>query len=304
VTRPPVVYGDLALHVVAEWPEAAFGLGPVELMAGASAGTVAGQLAALGHPPVLVGVTGADAAGALVRAELEALGVDCRLVEAIPGPTTRVLALVAPGDRRAMAVAPGADWPSAGWAAREPPWPGAPDDLAYIPGFPGFESTVRSLVGRGARVVADAGFLPLLSDRTRLRAHATGLAPGLEVLVLSGGGVAEPENRALADVCLAAGARAVVTTLGPDGLLATTAQGTVHQPAHLVEARNSLCAGDSVVAGLIAGLAEGLPLEPALALGQAVAAARIAELATFARRPSPLAGEEAEGRRGGRSGQC
>lgn len=285
MTRCPVVYGDLALHVVAERPDAAFAVGAVELMAGSSAGTVAGQLAALGHPPALVGVTGDDGAGALVRGELEALGVDCRLVTAVRGPTTRVLALVAPGDVRTMAVAPGADWRAAGWTEREPPWPGAPGDIAYVPGFPGFEGTVRALCRLGARVVADAGFLPLLADRARLRAHATGLAPGLEVLVLSGGGVPEAENRALAGACAAAGARAVVTTLGRDGLLLTTAAGTVRHPARRVEVRNSLCAGDSVVAGLIAGLTEGLALEQALALGQAVAAARITLLAGFPSRP-------------------
>jgi tagatose 6-phosphate kinase len=78
---------------------------------------------------------------------------------------------------------------------------------------------------------------------------------------------------------LAAGAGAAVVSLGGDGLLAVTGEGTWHAAGRRV-AGNPTGAGDAVVAGLAHGLVLGWPwaerLRHAAALGTAAAAAPVA----------------------------
>ncbi len=76
---------------------------------------------------------------------------------------------------------------------------------------------------------------------------------------------------------MAAGARAVVVSLGSDGLLAVTGEGSWRAAPPGPVAGNPTGAGDAVVAGLAHGLASGTPwperLRQAAALGTATAAA-------------------------------
>jgi 1-phosphofructokinase family hexose kinase len=78
----------------------------------------------------------------------------------------------------------------------------------------------------------------------------------------------------------AAGPRAVVVTLGPDGLHADTEEGSWQVSPPAVVAGNATGAGDSVAAGLVHGLVAGQPwaerLRHAVALGTAAAAAPVA----------------------------
>jgi 1-phosphofructokinase family hexose kinase len=78
----------------------------------------------------------------------------------------------------------------------------------------------------------------------------------------------------------AAGARAVVATLGGEGLLAVTEEGSWRVRPPAVVAGNATGAGDAVAAGLAHGLALGRPwaerLRHAVALGAATAAAPVA----------------------------
>lgn len=82
---------------------------------------------------------------------------------------------------------------------------------------------------------------------------------------------------AAADKLRAAGAQAVVVSLGPDGLLAATADGRWHAYPPGAVAGNATGAGDAVAAGLAHALVRGLPwkerLRHAVALGTASAAA-------------------------------
>ncbi|MFE0463017.1 1-phosphofructokinase family hexose kinase [Kitasatospora sp. NPDC058965] len=78
-----------------------------------------------------------------------------------------------------------------------------------------------------------------------------------------------------------AGARTVVASLGPEGLLAVTPEGSWRaRPPHPV-AGNPTGAGDAAVAALAAGLATGAPWQPVLARAVALSAAAVA---------APLAG--------------
>jgi tagatose 6-phosphate kinase len=78
----------------------------------------------------------------------------------------------------------------------------------------------------------------------------------------------------------ATGPGAVVATLGADGLLAVTEDGSWVAAPPAAVAGNATGAGDAVAAGLAYGLAAGLPwderLRHAVALGTAVAAAPVA----------------------------
>ncbi|MFD0270213.1 1-phosphofructokinase family hexose kinase [Streptomyces sp. NPDC127106] len=71
------------------------------------------------------------------------------------------------------------------------------------------------------------------------------------------------------------GAHAVVTSLGPEGLLAATAEGTWQAAPPRTLAGNPTGAGDSAVAGLLAGLVEGLDWPDRLARAVALSAATV-----------------------------
>ncbi|NUS04997.1 MAG: 1-phosphofructokinase, partial [Nonomuraea sp.] len=76
------------------------------------------------------------------------------------------------------------------------------------------------------------------------------------------------------------GADAVVVSMGADGLLAVTGEGTFRARMPYTVAGNPTGAGDSLVAGLALGLVEGSPwperLRRAAALGAAAVAAPVA----------------------------
>ncbi|MCB5178859.1 1-phosphofructokinase family hexose kinase [Streptomyces antimicrobicus] len=71
------------------------------------------------------------------------------------------------------------------------------------------------------------------------------------------------------------GAHAVVTSLGPDGLLAVTPEGTWQAAPPRTLAGNPTGAGDSAVAGLLSALAEGLDWPERLARAVALSAATV-----------------------------
>ena len=78
------------------------------------------------------------------------------------------------------------------------------------------------------------------------------------------------------------GARAVAASLGADGMLLVTPDGTWSAAAPERLAGNPTGAGDSAVAGLLSGLAEGLPWPDRLARAVALSAATVR---------APVAGE-------------
>lgn len=93
-------------------------------------------------------------------------------------------------------------------------------------------------------------------------------------------GADRPAVAAVARELRAAGAQAVVASLGADGLLATTEDGSWQATPPAAVAGNATGAGDAVAAGLVHGLVLGRPwderLRHAVALGTAAAAAPVA----------------------------
>lgn len=85
-----------------------------------------------------------------------------------------------------------------------------------------------------------------------------------------GGGVAEPE--ALAKALRARGPGAVLVSLGAEGLCWVDGDGARRVPARPVKAVDTVGAGDTLVGALVTALAEGQPIDRALAFAQAAAA--------------------------------
>ena len=67
----------------------------------------------------------------------------------------------------------------------------------------------------------------------------------------------------------------LVLSLGPQGALLATADGCQRFAAIPVEARSTVGAGDSMLAGIVLGLSRGLPLRDAVRFGMAAGAAAL-----------------------------
>jgi tagatose 6-phosphate kinase len=273
---------DITYRVPALRPHAAHRVTDVTERPGGKGLNVARVLAALGHEVTVTGFAG-GATGRVVRERLT--GVTDALVP-VTGATRRTVAVVdeRTGDTTQLNE-PGPVVTPAEWSA--------------------FQETYEALVGR-ARAVALCGSLP---PGVPVGAYAglvrTARAAGTPVLLDTSG---EPLRRAVAarpdlikpnadelaeltgsyeplratQDARRRGARSVVASLGPEGLVAATPEGRwrATPPARLTG--NPTGAGDSVSAGLLSGLVDHLPWPQALARAVALSAATVL---------SPAAGE-------------
>lgn len=258
---------------------------------------VARVLAAIGHEVTATGFAGGPT-GAVVRDLLAASpGVRDELVPCA-GTTRRTLAVVdeASGDTTQFNE-PGPLITSAEWSQ--------------------FLSRYEALLAGGARAVALCGSLP---PGVPVGAYASlvraARAAGVPVLLDTSGealrrGVAarpemiKPNAAELAELtgsrdplpatrdARRRGAHAVVTSLGPAGLLAATDRGTWQAAPPRTLAGNPTGAGDSAVAGLLSALVEGLDWPDRLVRAVALSAATV--LAPAAGEFDPRTYEEVRG---------
>lgn len=139
-------------------------------------------------------------------------------------------------------------------------------DLALNP------ELIRQAHARGVPVVYDASgpALPI-----GLEAAPTMVKPNREELeALVGRALrTQADVRAAARDILARGVKIVLATLGTEGALAVTEGRAYHIPPVPVEVVNPAGAGDAVLAGMAAALAQGKPFEEGLRLAFAAAAA-------------------------------
>ena len=250
---------------------------------------VARTLRALGADTLVIGLAG-GVTGDAVRAGLAQAGVPARFA-GIAGETRRTFAVVDTHRHdTALFNEPGPTVSESEWAAM---------CVLYEKALAGSSAVVLSgslppglaadsYAGLAARAAASG--VPVVLDAegpALLRGAAAGPAivkpnlPELERTV--GRGLSGPDGAdraaiaAAAGELRAAGAGAVVVSLGGDGLFAVTGDGTWHAAPPGRVAGNPTGAGDAVVAGLARGLALGTPwperLRQAAALGTAVAAA-------------------------------
>ena len=128
----------------------------------------------------------------------------------------------------------------------------------------------------GVRVSFDTNFRPRLWDAAAARPVIERAAAEADILKTSAEdcaaliGTAAPQ--AIAAHFLALGSKAVVVTLGAEGVLLATAEGSAHVPGRRVAAVDATGAGDAFTGALIAELARGQPLAEAARFANAAAA--------------------------------
>ncbi|WP_256105173.1 1-phosphofructokinase family hexose kinase [Streptomyces sp. ODS05-4] len=238
---------------------------------------VARVLAALGHEAVVTGFAGGPAGEAL-RGLLAPLPVRDALVP-VAGATRRTVAVVdsASGDTTQFNE-PGPHVSPAEWAALlsayEELLAGA-DAVALCGSLPpgvhvgAYADLVRRARTAGVPVLLDTSGEPL---RRGVAARPDLVKPNAEELAALTG--AREPLRATRDA-RRRGARAVVASLGPDGLLALTPDGAWRAAPPRPVRGNPTGAGDSAVAGLLSGLVEGLDWPGRLVRAVALSAATV-----------------------------
>ncbi len=226
---------------------------------GGPASTAAVAVARLGVGVAFCGRVGADAAGQLVTASLQAEGVDTTLVET-DGATaqsvilscresnTRAIATLVPEPPRLPAVPPRARWVHVDHA--------------------GYDAVAPHLAdpGRAFRISIDAG-----NDIAGLRLAGVDLfVPTVEALRRRYGALPVPD---LVRHAHDEGAVTVVATDGGQGCYVSAPDVPLtHVPGFTVEVVSTLGAGDVFHGALVAGLAHGFDLVEAARYANAVAA--------------------------------
>lgn len=258
---------------------------------------VARTLHALGADVLLMGLAGGDT-GRLVEAALRQAGVPSALVP-ISGPTRHTFTVVDDAGTTASFNEAGPEVTAHEFGSLR---------MAYLealatadavvlsgslpPGLPEttYAALIQAAAAAGVPVLLDSNGAALLQG---VSAGPAIVKPNLDELagatgkILSAPGGAPASGtvdrasvREAASELRAAGAEAVVASLGPAGLLAVTAEGTWHAWPSAAAAGNATGAGDAVAAALVHGLVARRPwderLRHAVALGAAAVAAPVA----------------------------
>ncbi|MFI6037733.1 1-phosphofructokinase family hexose kinase [Streptomyces sp. NPDC051315] len=273
---------DITYRVPALRPHTSHRVTDVTERPGGKGLNVARVLAALGHEVTVTGFAG-GATGRQVRDRLT--GVTDALVP-VAGATRRTVAVV---DERTGETTqlnePGPFITPAEWSAFQEAYEGLLPGAQAValcgslpPGVPvgAYAGLVRTARAAGIPVLLDTSGEPL---RRAVAARPDLIKPNADELAELTG--SHEPLRATQDA-RRRGARAVVASLGPEGLVAATPEGRwrATPPARL--RGNPTGAGDSVSAGLLSGLVERLPWPRTLARAVALSAATVL---------SPTAGE-------------
>ncbi|WP_086822754.1 1-phosphofructokinase family hexose kinase [Streptomyces sp. NRRL B-24572] len=275
---------DLTYRVPALTPHASHRITQVIERPGGKGLNVARVLAALGHETVATGFAG-GATGATLRDQLAQTPVRDELVETA-GTTRRTVAVVdtASGDTTQLNE-PGPTVTTAEWAAFRTRFTELLDGARAValcgslpPGIHvgAYAELIRLARTAGVPVLLDTSGEPL---RRGIAARPDLVKPNAEELAQLTGS-REP-HRATRDA-RRRGARAVISSLGPEGMLAATPEGLWRATPPAAVKGNPTGAGDSAVAGLLSGLVDETPWPERLTRAVALSAATVL---------SPVAGE-------------
>ncbi|MGW5781602.1 1-phosphofructokinase family hexose kinase [Streptomyces sp. NPDC003863] len=275
---------DLTYRVPALTPHTSHRVTQVIERPGGKGLNVARVLAALGHETVATGFAG-GATGATLRDQLAATPVRDELVETA-GTTRRTVAVVdtASGDTTQLNE-PGPTVTAAEWTAFRARFTELLDGARAValcgslpPGIHvgAYAELVRLARTAGVPVLLDTSGEPL---RRGIAARPDLVKPNADELAQLTG--AREPHRATRDA-RRRGARAVVSSLGPEGMLAATPEGLWRATPPAAVKGNPTGAGDSAVAGLLSGLVDDAPWPERLTRAVALSAATVL---------SPVAGE-------------
>ncbi|MEU8925958.1 1-phosphofructokinase family hexose kinase [Kitasatospora sp. NPDC048545] len=284
LTVTPNAALDITHHLDRLRPHGSNRVRAVAERAGGKGVNVARVLHALGHPTVVTGLVG-GITGRAIRAELAAAGLTDRML-AIPGESRRTVAVVeeSVGDTTVL-LEPGPVVGVEEWERflhhLDTLLPGAAAVVlsGSLPrGLPrdAYAQLLRHAHAHGVPAVLDADGAAL---RAALPAGPALIKPNADELTAATG-LADPV--AAARALHAAGAGAVVASLGADGVIAVTPHGSWHARGPERLAGNPTGAGDAAVAALTLGLVTRTPWPDRLAEAVALSAAAVA---------APLAGD-------------
>ncbi|MEW2545840.1 1-phosphofructokinase family hexose kinase [Streptomyces sp. NPDC047002] len=272
---------DLTYRTAALVPHATHRVTEVRERPGGKGVNVARVLTALGHEAVATGFLGGRTGDDVRRLLADLSPATGDAFVRVEGTTRRTVAVAdgRSGDTTQFNE-PGPLVTAAEWRAFTDTYAellGRADAVALCGSLPpgvhvgAYAELVRGARAAGVPVLLDTSGEPL---RRGVAARPDLVKPNAEELALLTG--AREPLRAAGDA-RRRGARAVVASLGPEGLAAVTADGSwLARPPSAVRG-NPTGAGDSAVAALLAGLVEGVPwperLRRAVALSSATVAA-------------------------------
>ncbi|MGW2152006.1 1-phosphofructokinase family hexose kinase [Nonomuraea sp. NPDC001699] len=275
---------NAALDVTYEVPSVTWDgvnrVGAVHRRAGGKGVNVARVLAALGQEVLVTGLAGGPT-GQAIEHDLRAAGLPAALT-GVAADSRTTLVVSEPGGAT-LFNEPGPEVTAAELAAFTEHYTSLLADAEAVVisgslprGVPAdVYATLASLAaGAGVPAIVDADGDPL---RHAPEGRPSVVKPNAEELARAvPGGTPEEGAHALRE----RGAEAVVVSMGADGLLAVTGEGTFRARMPYTVQGNPTGAGDSLVAGLALGLVEGSPwpdrLRRAAALGAAAVAAPVA----------------------------
>lgn len=277
-----VVVGSLNMDLIVRAPRLPVG---GETLAGHDFSTAPGgkganqavAAARLGARVAMVGCVGDDAYGSELRDGLLAEGIDCSAVEVAGGVPSGIASILVDdaGQNAIVIVAGGNGEMSPARVERHETLLANAEVVIVQLEVPAatVEATLSRAHALGRTVILNPA--PAVGP---LPAHWYGMVDYLipnesEAALLTGLPVDSPETALqAAQRLLEAGARRVLITLGRQGVLYADAGRHLHVPVTPVVAVDTTAAGDTFVGGFVAGLAEGISLEAAIALGQQAAA--------------------------------
>jgi ribokinase len=244
---------------------------------GGAGANVAVHLARLGVPVALAGCIGDDAAGAGLRAELDAAGVRLHLALAAGAATGTIVSLVEPDGQRSMLADRGANL---SLRPGDVPAP-EPGGHLHLSGYtlldPGSRdaglAALATAAAAGCTISVDPASTGPLTRYGVERwlvdtSSATLLLPNAdEARLLTG--CADP---AAAGRALAREHDVVAVTLGADGALWASGDTLLHRPARATTVVDTTGAGDAFAAGLLSAWLAGADPVTALEAGLRLAA--------------------------------
>lgn len=283
-----IVFGSINMDLVTRTPRLP-GVGETLLGShffttpGGKGANQAVALARLGVPTHMVGRVGADAFGRELLAELKAAGVqtDSVLVDENDHSGVAVITVADGGKNQIIGVL-GANG-QMGAADVDQLKVLLPQANALLLQLEVPVSAVRA----AARAAHEAGIQVILDPAPVQTTQLTDLYPLVDILLpneveasqLVGFAVNDPETAARAvDALRQQGANTVIVKLGAQGAFCASAAGTFFVPAFVVDAVDTVAAGDAFAGGLVAALVEELSLRQAVVWGAAAGALAVTKV--------------------------
>ncbi len=230
---------------------------------GGNALNVAVMMARLGASCGYLGCIGEDEGGSVVRAALEAEGIDTTRLRVRQGDNARAYIGHVDGDRHFIKSSPGVR-ANYGWEEA---------DFTYVKSFDHVHTSIYSgLEGTLPSIAESARSLSFdMSDRWDAD-YIRKIAPHVRFMFLSASHLTEEAAHALAEECLGYGLEAVVLTRGKDGAFGVKGSERVLQSALPANVIDTLGAGDGFISGFLTAILAGRPLAEAMTSGAEFAA--------------------------------